>query len=122
MLKADLEKQLKDILVGIGIQDIEPVIERPADITHGDYSTNVALVAFGKYLVSGIKYKEYSMPFELACAIAEILNTKYLILHALGRAEAVQPGFINFWISKEDLLKGIEPVSYTHLYVVISRN
>lgn len=103
MLRADLEKQLKDILEGIGIQDIEPVIERPADITHGDYSTNVALVAFGKYLVSGIKNKEYSTPFELACAIAEILNTKYLMLHTLGRAEAVRPGFINFWISKEEL-------------------
>ncbi len=119
MLMADLEKQLKDILEGIGIQNIEPVIERSSDLKNGDYSTNIALIAFKQYQVAPARnatqrvtgassnYQEFKTPLELAQEIVRILNTKYLILHTLGRAEAVQPGFINFWISKEELGKKV---------------
>jgi arginyl-tRNA synthetase len=107
MIKTAIQDALKDVLEELGISDIEPAIERPSDLKNGDYSTNIALIAFKKYQVASSKYQEFKTPLELAQEIVRILNTKYLITNTYSRTEAVSPGFINFWLSKEELIKGI---------------
>lgn len=108
MLKADLQEILKSILADLGISDIEPQIERPADMSHGDYSTNIALVAFKKYQVSSIKNQEYKTPLELA---EEIVRRFMKQDSRFKKVEVAAPGFINFWISKEELFKNLQSYS-----------
>lgn len=77
-------------------------IDRPQDLSHGDYSTNVALVVFPK-----LKDK-FKNPLELAAFIAQNLQKK---LPNIDRIEALKPGFINFWVSEKDLLEELDHIS-----------
>jgi arginyl-tRNA synthetase len=60
-------------------------LERPADASHGDYATNVALRLAGA---------RRQAPRE----IAEELATKALELPGVERAEVAGPGFVNLWV------------------------
>jgi arginyl-tRNA synthetase len=60
-------------------------LERPADASHGDYATNVAL-----RLAGGRKQPPR--------AIAEELVAKALELPSVERAEVAGPGFVNLWL------------------------
>ena len=93
-ITSSLQKAIKD-LTGL---EIIPQLEHPADEKHGDYSSNIALTLFGK--VS----KGYGSAMELAENMAETLSSCLSTLNFLGKVEAVEPGFINFWLSKEYLV------------------
>jgi len=45
MFRADIETAVKDALAALGVGEASFVVERPADMAHGDYSTNAAMVA-----------------------------------------------------------------------------
>ena len=75
---------------GIGIEADTIVLERPADMANGDYSTNVALACAKK---AGIN------PKDLANRIAVELATT--CLGRIERVEVAGPGFINFYLTKE---------------------
>lgn len=66
------------------------IIEHPASLDHGDYSTNVALTAGNRN------------PMELANEIVNRIRTAGMPDY-LAKIEVVQPGFINFWLSVEHL-------------------
>ena len=85
-LKSEVVKILKDL----GIETPEATFEHPAKLSHGDYSTNVAL-SYAKQLEK--------KPRELAEQIV-----RYIELNKPGFVEKVEiagPGFINFHLSKE---------------------
>ncbi len=75
-------------------EEIQINLQEPKEESHGDYASNIALI-LGKKLKKN--------PLELSNQIVEILNTKYQIPN-IDRVEAVAPGFINFYLSKEYLV------------------
>ncbi len=79
-----LQQALKSADVALG--DAEIVLEHPADLTHGDYSCNIAM-----RLAKVVGKK----PRELAEEIVKSLPESEYI----GKAEVAGPGFINFYLS-----------------------
>ena len=43
-MQAEIRKAIEKVLTELGITGVDFVVERPADITHGDYATNVEMV------------------------------------------------------------------------------
>lgn len=112
MVKDEIRNQLQSILAELGTSDVMPQIEQPADISHGDYSTNIALIA-AKRLGRN--------PRELAEKIIErfkIQDSRFK--NSIDKLEVAGPGFINFWIAKEELRKNI--VSLLNGYIVREKN
>lgn len=89
-----LEILVREALQALGVEANTVTIERPADITHGDYSTNAAL-AYAK--IAGIS------PRELAGRLMEkILETPN---EEIKELEIAGPGFINFRLTDEAIKK-----------------
>ena len=98
-MKDNLEKIIKDTLKSLGIEIESVLLEHPADIKNGDYSTNVAL-ACAK--VAG------QNPRALAEKIvSELLKNKP---NEIEKIEIAGPGFINFYLSKEFFAKSIKDI------------
>jgi arginyl-tRNA synthetase len=74
------------------------IIEIPADITNGHYSTNIAM-----RLASQLKRN----PLEIAQDIVDALEED----SAIAKAEAIKPGFINFFLSNRYLLSKISKIA-----------
>ncbi len=80
------------------------IIERPADFSHGDYSSNVAMVAAKAQKIN---------PRELAQKIADNINTQLQnqpegsALSAIEKVEVAGPGFINFRLSRQHFADAI---------------
>jgi arginyl-tRNA synthetase len=93
-----------EALKDLGIEGITPVLERPADMAHGDYATNVALAAAktaGKN------------PRELAEAIVAKLDFSHFSF--IEKTEIAGPGFINFHLTRGHFLgnlRQVDPVGY----------
>ncbi|MDD3679341.1 MAG: arginine--tRNA ligase [Candidatus Shapirobacteria bacterium] len=63
---------------------------------HGDYATNVALVAFSQ----NKSYPEAKTPLELAEVIAKTLEKNFSGKETVDKIEVAPPGFINFYLSE----------------------
>lgn len=86
-----------EALEALGIEASDVVIERPADMSHGDYSTNAAL-AYAK--IAGVS------PRELAGKLVEkILETPS---DQIKEIEIAGPGFINFRLTDEYLAQALK--------------
>jgi len=89
--------QKEGVLSEFNIPEIE--IEHPEEKIHGDYSTNVAMA------MAKIAKKS---PLEIAENLKlQILKPKSELFE---RIEVVEPGFINFFLSKEYLQKQVEEI------------
>ena len=98
-MEAKLKHYIREALQKLEIQARDFAVEHPADMTHGDYSTNVAMV-HAKELKTN--------PRELAEKIVAELSK--LGLDMIEKTEIAGAGFINFRIKKEffaDSLKEI---------------
>ncbi len=84
------------------VVDFEVTVEYPGDLTHGDYSTNCALVLAKKV---GLKPREVAEK-----VVAELEKNPSKII---SKIEIAGPGFINFFLAP-DFLEG-------HTYGIISR-
>lgn len=89
-MKEKLENLILVVLKKIGIEAEKAELEHPAEMSHGDWSTNVAMV-YAKDLKAN--------PKELALKIIEGLNKKKT--PEIERIEVAGPGFINFFLSRE---------------------
>lgn len=74
-------------------------IEHPADLSHGDYSSNISL----KLKIDNLP------PFDLATKIVNAVR-KLGLPDWLGKIEVVVPGFINIWLSEEYLGSQVKEV------------
>jgi len=92
MIKEKLRKNLATALKRLGIADQDFAIESPTNENFGDFSTSVALK------LTKILKKN---PMMIAEEIVKNLAKDELI----EKVEILQPGFINFWLKKEYLLK-----------------
>lgn len=79
---------LSDALAALGI-DIDYTIEHPADRVHGDYASNVALMAAK---VMGTTPREVAE--QLRTALAESIEY-------VDRIDIAGPGFLNFYLSRD---------------------
>jgi arginyl-tRNA synthetase len=88
-----IRKAIETILTQIGAGDVAFVVERPAEASHGDYATNVALVA-SKALGRS--------PRESAQEMVEALSSSTLLgATSISKIEVAGPGFINFTLACE---------------------
>jgi arginyl-tRNA synthetase len=99
MITKKIEKLIEQALADISLEVDEIFLEHPADLVHGDYSTNLAMV---------LAKKNKRPPLELAIEIAghiEAKNDK-----AIEKVEVAAPGFINFHLTKEFFVEETERV------------
>jgi arginyl-tRNA synthetase len=89
-MKNKLEQIIKEALKNLGIETESVLLEHPAELIHGDYSTNVALAC---------AKSAGQNPRALAEKIVEELLKN--ILSEIEKIEIAGPGFINFYLSKE---------------------
>ncbi|MCE9628422.1 MAG: arginine--tRNA ligase [Candidatus Vogelbacteria bacterium] len=88
MVTNDINRIIGEALKELGVKRPQVVLEHPGDLSHGDYSTNVALV-YGKKL-------EMS-PLEVARAIVAAFNKQPIA--GLEKVEIAGFGFINFYLA-----------------------
>lgn len=96
--KTAITEAVKQALAELGIEGVTPVLERPADMTHGDYATGVALAAAKQVGKS---------PHELAEAIVGKLPAMAFV----EKIEVAGPGFINFYLTRDYFLKNLREMS-----------
>lgn len=84
-----------DVLKDLGLLEADFAVEHPSDLSHGDYATNVALVAAK---AAG------QNPRQLAEAIASKLEGE---IEYVDRIEIAGPGFINFHLARDFFAKEI---------------
>ncbi len=94
MYKQKIRSLLIDILRGKNIEDILPQVDYPADISHGDYATNIALV---------LSKKVQKPPLEIAVEIRDELVKKV----DFADVSIAGPGFINLTLHDRALLEGL---------------
>ena len=88
-MQDEIRKAIERTISELGITGVDFVVEHPADVSHGDYATNVAMVCakqLGKY------------PREVAENFAKALEGK--IPH-VAEVTIAGPGFINFTLSRD---------------------
>lgn len=85
--------------LGIEINPKDIILEHPADMLFGDYSTNIALK---------LAQKHNRSPKDLAASVVvEILRTND---RYLSKVEVAGPGFINFYLAREFFLDQISNI------------
>jgi arginyl-tRNA synthetase len=97
-IKNKISLALKDSLRGFTDEPVNFLVEEPENESFGDYSSNIALVA------SKILKKN---PFDLAQELVRKLEQK---ISDVERIEAVKPGFINFYVSKNYLFSQLTKI------------
>ncbi len=88
---------LKRVFQELGISDVEPALEHPAEFSHGDYSTNGALI---------VAKKRGENPKALAEKIVSALGN----IAGVEKIEVAGAGFINFFLTRDfysNVLKNI---------------
>lgn len=91
-----LEQGIKKALQELGMPEVDFSLDHPKELTHGDYMTNVALIA-GKQ--SG------SNPVEIAGTLVEKLLEQNI--EGVEKIEVAGPGFINFTLKREVFVNGL---------------
>lgn len=102
-IKTKVENLIKEALRNLDIDSkVDFVVEHPADLSMGDYSTNVAMV-----LAKNLK----SNPKELAEKIVETLRQAQGEFPEMQEIEVAGAGFINFYLSKEFFANSIKEIT-----------
>lgn len=102
-MKQEIKKIIENILNEMNAE-ADFIVEIPADISNGDYSTNVAL-ALSKSLNKN--------PNEIADEIIKKLDDKQQTTdHSFKKIEKAGPGFINFYLSDEYIRKQIQNTTF----------
>ncbi len=85
-----LRKSIQKTLSELNLPEVSFSLEHPKELSHGDYMTNVALIA-GK--------QDGKNPVELAEDIVKLLEKQSI--EGVEKIEVAGPGFINFTLSRE---------------------
>ena len=99
-MKEEIKKVLDEILKDMEVE-VDFIVENPADISNGDYSTNIAM-ALSKSLEKN--------PGEIAEEIIEKLENKNL--KEISKIEKAGPGFINFYLSDDYVKSQISNLNF----------
>ncbi len=97
MIREVIQAHVEGVAKKLGI-DMPVILDFPAELAHGDYSTNIALTAAKALKLS---------PHEVAEKIVKEIGT----IEGVTKIEIAGPGFINFHLAREafvDVVKGID--------------
>jgi arginyl-tRNA synthetase len=86
-----LRAELTRVASRLGADGVEFVLERPRDAGHGDLATNLAMV---------LAKRERANPRQTA---QRVLQELQLSPELVERTEIAGPGFINFWLARDQL-------------------
>jgi len=105
MIDEELKKGISEVLKSLGLPTEKIVFEHPAELTHGDYATNVAIKLKSQNLKLKTKTQNQNLenPFDLAMLIVEEWQ-KIGLPDFVVKIEAVAPGFINLFLKNDYLL------------------
>ena len=98
-MKEKIETLIKNALKNLGISEVDFVVEHPADLKMGDFSTNVAMA---------LAKAEKKNPKELADKIVSELEKQKN--KEIQKIETAGAGFINFYLSPEYFTGELEKV------------
>lgn len=101
-MQEQIKIQIQNALKELGIDAPNVLLEHPADLSHGDYSTNVAM-AHAKALGKN--------PRTLAEEIVAKLSENKI--KEIEKIEIAGPGFINFHLSKEFFAQSLKEIADT---------
>lgn len=94
-----IKNLIKETLKNFGIDDVEVILEHPADLKMGDYSTNIAMV---------LAKRQKTNPKVLAEKIVEEINKN--LPKEVSKVEAAGAGFINFYLSESFFNESINEI------------
>ena len=100
MIALDLQKAIQTALKGIGVENSEVSLEHPAELSHGDYSTNIAMAS-----AKLAKQKPRDIAERIVAELQKNLPA------GVEKIEVAGAGFINFHLKKEffaDAVKDID--------------
>ena len=100
MIIEQLRKDFEKVLEKLGIPIEKLVFEHPAQLEHGDYSTNIALRT---------KKAGYPTAWDLANKIVNSLRSEGMPDYIV-KIEVAGPGFINVWLKNDLFIKQIDQV------------
>ncbi len=99
MIQDTIKNLILNTLTTLGLPQADFVVEHPGDLTHGDYSTNIAMV---------LSKKVGENPKALAEKITVALRQAQG--DSLERIEIAGPGFINFYLSENFYTESIKTI------------
>lgn len=102
-MKEKIELELKKILPSLIPEDQDIALDIPQDLEHGDYSSNIAL-----RLSKILKRNPMEIAEEIKSKLEQVCQDKALTIEKIN---IEKPGFINFWILKEELLANLEKIN-----------
>lgn len=98
-MKNIIENKIKEVFRSLGLEDVSFVVEHPDDFSHGDYSTNIAMV---------LAKKVGKNPRQLAEEIKTEIEKS--LPQYVEKIEIAGPGFINFYLSREFFTNKIKEI------------
>jgi arginyl-tRNA synthetase len=93
-MKDVIEKKIEEVIKSLKIDDLSFSLEYPTDISHGEWTTNIAMIAANKM---------GSSPRELAEKIVSEMGN----IEGVEKVEIAGPGFINFILTHEAIINSI---------------
>lgn len=96
-MKGELEKAVQAALTTLGIETDSIEFEHPADFTHGDFSTNVAMKCAKQVEIN---------PRDLAQQIVDTIE----LPEGVEKIEVAGPGFINFHLTRQFFVDQVEQI------------
>lgn len=99
MIRETIKNLILHTLLELDLPQADFVVEHPGDLSHGDYSTNVAMA---------LSKQAGQNPRDLATKIVTILEKN--LPAEISKIEAVGPGFINFHLSREFFTQSIKSI------------
>src|SRR6266567_2534833 len=109
MIKEEIKKVLEEAVVGLEIPTESIVVDYPSDPKHGDYATNIALIAAKK---AGKNPRE----------LAEEISKKMQNFDLFDKVEIAGPGFINMWIKNAKFAKFIDSLRDSRIQLASENN
>ena len=76
-------------------EDVDPLVERPRDPSHGDWATNLAMI-----LARPLKAK----PREIAERLRDAMKPESA---GVSKIDIAGPGFMNFWLDAGRIAAGL---------------
>ncbi len=96
-VQEEINSLIKSSLASLGVSLVDFVLEHPADMDHGDYACNIAMIAAKKLQEN---------PRELAARIVDVLPEHEYI----ERTEVAGPGFVNFYLSQKFFADALQDI------------
>jgi arginyl-tRNA synthetase len=109
MIQEVLANSLHQASKSLALPQVIHALNHPTNLTHGDYASNIALATFPQ--LTDEQKQTYSNPRNLAQSIIDQLKFDSKIQDLTSKIEPAGPGFINFTLSSEFLIRSLKDIN-----------